>query len=1362
MPAGTVWGEETEPVTGSENTADVPEETAAETLPAGTAQAPAAAESSPGTGEGNAPQSLETTGGASAADEIAGTESVLTAEPETERAGTGEAAAGEELTTEGGTEFEENSTQESGTEETDEESAQAKNGTLSENHDDAVTVRAAYTADSIDASAVITEAVWGEPAIRIDKDSNNTSLYSYNGGTAEDTYADLYFLWDHTYLYIGMVSPDSDVAGNDDSWAGDGIQFNLMFNTVTQGVYFTFGADGVTLTQGDAIANYAKNLSYNNGNIYASIAVPFADLGLASADIANGTSIGINLLRVSGTSDVSYAGWLAWGAFFGEGNEYNPDCYAANVIVLSDEMMDNRTVADALYAPSGLDASSPLTEAVWGSPSIRIDKSSNNTSLYNYNGTAEDTYADLYFRWDRQNLYIGMASPDTAIYGHSDAWAGDGIQFNLIYGTTTLGVYFTFGEDGVTLTQGDAIASYAKNLSAKDGILYASIAVPFSDIGLASADLVSGTEIGINLLRISGTADAAYAGWLAWGAFFGENHEYNPGCYVTNAIRLSGETIDNGTAVKAPYIPSGLDVTQDITEKMWGMSAIRIDKNSNNTSLYNYEGGVAEDTWADLYFAWDREYLYIGMASPDSAVYGHSDAWAGDGIQFNLMYDTTTLGVYFTFDADGVSLTQGDAIRSYAKNLSDTDGILYASIAVPVKDIGLAPADLQEGTQIDINLLRISGTADKAYAGWLAWGAFFGANAEYNPACYAVNTIILSEDVLDNGTAVKATKLTEKLDASRQLKAKNWGEPTIRINRDSNNTALTNYNGGTAEDTYADLYFRWDDEKLYIGMVSPDEDIAGHHDAWAGDGIQMNLIYGTTTTGVYFTFDEDGVSLTQGDAIKEYDKSLTSADGLLYASIAVPFTDMGLAQADITDGTEIQVNLLRISGTTGYPYAGWLSWGAFFGVGHEYNEGCYTTNVIILSDENADQKKDTFAGSLVNIPLQEGRPFDGDAESLTGGNRMVSTADGIYMVYQSRSKVLTSAGNPGRYMVNEFALHRLGNDTAEELWYGYVYQDDVDLAADSRGTVYVTGGTDIRTLHSMSSRYDYSSETGYAVLNVWAYDGEGTLNGYAKHIPFVNQSTEIYTYLTSSIDSSDNLLLYFASDSGSVEIFTFQTASRTWSSDVKCWNLAAPPLAQKALVSGEPVLVYSSAAGLSWASDSGDILLQAGASLLDALKEEDGSVRILYQAGDKVCEMTVRSDSILSDEETEISSGSGVSMTYVGDELITAAIRPGEAASVEIYEGTGAHRTLEDTVELDNVVEMAEGAGPMLLSPNNGSGYEDTLVLAFGGKRVNALSWYYCELEPGTEETEGVDSDGSAADGIAAVSLTADGMTGSE
>ncbi|MBR3416958.1 MAG: hypothetical protein IKH09_09720, partial [Clostridia bacterium] len=192
-----------------------------------------------------------------------------------------------------------------------------------------------------DFTAPISADAWGPVAQYIKDGYVNNVIHNYNA-TCENVTGEMYYAYDNDYVYIGMVSPDADVAGSDGWWDGEGLQMKIYkddandANAVNFAV--TLAGDGATVEYGNTVgAGVEGNIVVADGNLNVMAKIPVADLGLTADDIAEGTELGITFIRISGTSDNGYAGWLAYGAFFGPNDEKNPGLTETGVITLGEK-----------------------------------------------------------------------------------------------------------------------------------------------------------------------------------------------------------------------------------------------------------------------------------------------------------------------------------------------------------------------------------------------------------------------------------------------------------------------------------------------------------------------------------------------------------------------------------------------------------------------------------------------------------------------------------------------------------------------------------------------------------------------------------------------------------------------------------------------------------------------------------------------------------------------------------------------------------------------------------------------------------------------------------------------------------------
>ncbi len=870
-------------------------------------------------------------------------------------------------------------------------------------HAEAVSVFAAshaLGAPSLDAA--ISEATWGKPVASVNKNSYNTTLMEHGGQTPEDVEMDVYFRWDADNLYIGVKTPDGDLTGYRENYVGDGLQFKLEAGKTLTGaasdICLTWGSNSFDPTVGgesfkvrganDAALNASIRFNevYEDGALSLMLAIPHKDMGYTAAEVKAGAPYAISILRISGkggvgaSEDTAYAGWLEWGAYWPADNGYHrPTCVANNLIVLSDEafLPGNMFAAShALGAPS-LDAA--ISEATWGKPVASVNKNSYNTTLMEHGGqTPEDVEMDVYFRWDADNLYIGVKTPDGDLTGYRENYVGDGLQFKLEAGKTLTGaasdICLTWGSNSFDPTVGgesfkvrganDAAlnASIRFNEVYEDGALSLMLAIPHKDMGYTAAEVKAGAPYAISILRISGkggvgaSEDTAYAGWLEWGAYWpADNGYHRPTCVANNLIVLSDEAFLPGNMFAASHALGAPSLDAAISEATWGKPVASVNKNSYNTTLMEHGGQTPEDVEMDVYFRWDADNLYIGVKTPDGDLTGYRENYVGDGLQFKLEAGKTLTGaasdICLTWGSNSFDPTVGgesfkvrganDAALNASIRFNEVyeDGALSLMLAIPHKDMGYTAAEVKAGAPYAISILRISGkggvgaSEDTAYAGWLEWGAYWPAdNGYHRPTCVANNVIVLSDEAFTPGNVVAAERTSAEVDISRPISTAVWGAPVISVDKNSYNAGLRRHNADP-EDVKMDLYFRWDADNLYIGVKTPDSDLTGYKENYVGDGLQFKLEAGKAISGaasdICLTWGQNSFDATPGGASFQVRGANATAlnasirsniiyeSGVLNLMLAIPHKDMGYTAAEVKAGAPYAITMLRISGRDG-------------------------------------------------------------------------------------------------------------------------------------------------------------------------------------------------------------------------------------------------------------------------------------------------------------------------------------------------------------------------------------------------------------------------------------------------------------
>ena len=810
----------------------------------------------------------------------------------------------------------------------------------------------------------------------------------------------------------------------------------------------------------------------------------------------------------------------------------------------------------------------------------------------------------------------------------------------------------------------------------------------------------------------------------------------------------SAVTVEANQAVTAPSF------SELISEGTWGTKAVHIDKDSQNAELYDYNG-QAEEVAADMYFQWDEENLYVGMVTSDADLRGDDASYKGDGIQIRVgkgAERTSFVDFYVTLDAENKPSTAGWNQTDEAGNtlplpehnmLLNADGTeIHIMMAIPLERLGLSAeaGEIGDGTELNVSLLRISGTKDGSYAGWLAWGAFFAPNHDYHKTLADCNIIVLKDDVAANGRVVIANKADAAPSFDEFIREGTWGTKAVHINKDSYNAELYNYNG-VAEDVSADMYFQWDEENLYVGMVTSDADLRGDEASYKGDGIQIRVGKGTERTSFvdfYVTLDAENKPSTAGwNQTDEAGNTLPlpehnmllNADGTeIHMMVAIPLERLGLSAeaGEVGDGTELNVSLLRISGTKDGSYAGWLAWGAFFAPNHDYHKSLSDCNIIVFHDPDAKAEggNDSFTSALTDI--SESSKIPSAAGGMNDGYKIVQTETATYAVYADWYPVVNGSNFDGG-LVNDFTLQKIVNGTSTEVGQGLSWNSDIDVVADADGNVYVVGGSSSWAIGRLSNVYDYTATPEKAILQIHAYDDTvGFMQGYSISKNFTEKSTDNYKYLTTTIDQTNNKI-YTAyvgpvAEGAIIEIFEFDIATMTWSDNTIVSTLPGLPEKATAFVDEGVNIICNANDSIYKVNAQGTEEIGQG-TLVDAYNDTTGNLHVMYQTeGAQTLSYMVENETAV---ETSIPASGLTRMFEANGKVMAVSTVADVAATVKLYE-IGETVTEGNTVVLDKVVRFRDVL--MVTRKDNGSVASDDLTLLFPGNRISISSWYHAVL----------------------------------
>ncbi len=236
-----------------------------------------------------------------------------------------------------------------------------------------------------------------------------------------------------------------------------------------------------------------------------------------------------------------------------------------------------------------------------------------------------------------------------------------------------------------------------------------------------------------------------------------------------------------------------------------------------------------------------------------------------------------------------------------------------------------------------------------------------------------------------------------------------WGDKIITVDKNTKNAGLIDYVNSYANNTVPkvrddikfDLYARWTDTTLYLCFVSPDKEITGAMDWYAGDGIQMvvypgimdvsycnNVSCGWTNENEYYEFDwtatVDFDDESTSTSIKAEDRAIVYIDDRnvsLVVKFEMPFNEIGFGKKEVIgDGTYVSFAMIRgdksFENTTNVD-DGMLEWGDFYDAQKGWDpsdELRYNRCCNIPSTTTANTFKMVGKGAGATTPTQQEDP----------------------------------------------------------------------------------------------------------------------------------------------------------------------------------------------------------------------------------------------------------------------------------------------------------------------------------------------------------------------------------------------------
>ena len=178
---------------------------------------------------------------------------------------------------------------------------------------------------------------WGDSLIYVVESMPDAKLVTYWNGKIYPQYNnpdivpescefDFYCRWDAKYLYLGVKSPDVEPSGWVEPWCGDGVQMWIKYRNAVEDpyehyyqkmfpFYWTLAFDDYSVDTGDGAKDCECYITFDDEYMHATIAIPWVNIGIGRADVADGLPLALVLMRISSRSqaDMGYAGWMNWG-----------------------------------------------------------------------------------------------------------------------------------------------------------------------------------------------------------------------------------------------------------------------------------------------------------------------------------------------------------------------------------------------------------------------------------------------------------------------------------------------------------------------------------------------------------------------------------------------------------------------------------------------------------------------------------------------------------------------------------------------------------------------------------------------------------------------------------------------------------------------------------------------------------------------------------------------------------------------------------------------------------------------------------------------------------------------------------------
>jgi len=366
-----------------------------------------------------------------------------------------------------------------------------------------------------------------------------------------------------------------------------------------------------------------------------------------------------------------------------------------------------------------------------------------------------------------------------------------------------------------------------------------------------------------------------------------------------------------------------------------------------------------------------------------------------------------------------------------------------------------------------------------------------------------------------------------------------------------------------------------------------------------------------------------------------------------------------------------------------------------------------------------------YKSSISN--MTENSTFGPAPSFITNGNRVVTTEKGSYIAYMELEDIVAMGRGKFKPALNRFSLHKLTDDGTYSyiVGYGYTWDGDIDLLANSQGDVFIMCGHSSFEEHYVLPNHIADAEKVTLSAFMYETDTEHLVNN--GNIRYLEEGYSTIRYVTAAIDrETDKIYSVFTSlDSEGqnvLEYFIFDTITRRWEKGSTKISIPVAPNNAYAYISNGFNMIYEVDGVIRLVND--DVTEIGTGVLQDVYPTEDGNVHVLSLAnGANNYTYTIIESGNAASYDIDIPFNVLVTMTEQDGNLSLLTLSKGTTVTLTIY------NLSENIFTESHKVVMGQGKIPygqfMVSRPLSGSIEKDNLTVMFSATQGSDVAWFF-------------------------------------